>query len=184
MGMMLRRYHKPLTSAGVGSSGPADAGEGEPEPTELEQAVLTAQEELATARDASEAANTRAFNATPAEAEELAYVASQLAEEAQAKQEALEAAQQALDESTLPDDLRAAAEAQAAAETAANAEGEGTTVETPSTTHGDLTLPLRMASTADWIAYANADPSGPPFDVTPVTGLRDKIAAHYLDAPA
>lgn len=46
--------------------------------------------------------------------------------------------------------------------------------------HGDLDQPARTASTDAWIAYAELDPSGIPFDLTKRTGLRDEIAAHYL----
>jgi len=49
-----------------------------------------------------------------------------------------------------------------------------------STKHGDLERPGKTASTDDWVAYAQADPEGEPFDLTPRTGLRDDIAKHYL----
>lgn len=160
----LRRYHKPLTSAGVGSSGPADAGKGQDKPTELEQAVLDAQTALDAARTASEEANTAAFADTANE--ELEATREAKAEEARLAQVALEEAQLALDEFTLATQLKAEADAKAAAE---------------ATKHGELEQPLRMGSTDLWIAYAAADPAGPPFDLTKRTGLRDEIAAHYLD---
>lgn len=42
-------------------------------------------------------------------------------------------------------------------------------------------LPSRTASTATWIAYAENHPTDPPLDLTPRKGLRDLIAAHYID---
>lgn len=49
-----------------------------------------------------------------------------------------------------------------------------------STKHGDLERPGSSGSTADWVAYAQADPNGAPLDLTARPGLRDAIAAHYL----
>lgn len=40
--------------------------------------------------------------------------------------------------------------------------------------------PARSAKTADWVAYAEANPTEPPIDLTERKGLRDEIAAHYL----
>lgn len=40
--------------------------------------------------------------------------------------------------------------------------------------------PARSAKTADWVAYAEANPTDPPIDLTERKGLRDEIAAHYL----
>lgn len=153
----LRRYHKPLTSEGVGSSSVPGAGAGAPSPDELEAAVLAAHEALAKARDASEAANTASFDAPDDEA--LAKAAADAADEAQAAQLTLENAQKALDEDA------------AAREEAAKL----------ATKHGDLDRPARLGSTDAWIAYAKADSAGAPFDLTKRTGLRDEIAAHYLD---
>ena len=46
---------------------------------------------------------------------------------------------------------------------------------------GDATEPpARSAKTADWVAYAEANPTDPPIDLTERKGLRDEIAAHYL----
>lgn len=42
-------------------------------------------------------------------------------------------------------------------------------------------LPGRTASTATWVAYAENHPTDPPLDLTPRKGLRDLIAAHYID---
>lgn len=40
--------------------------------------------------------------------------------------------------------------------------------------------PARSAKTADWVEYAEANPTDPPIDLTERKGLRDEIAAHYL----
>lgn len=46
---------------------------------------------------------------------------------------------------------------------------------------GDLPEPpARSAKTADWVEYAEANPTDPPIDLTERKGLRDEIAAHYL----
>ena len=46
---------------------------------------------------------------------------------------------------------------------------------------GDLPEPpARSAKTAEWVEYAEANPTDPPIDLTERKGLRDEIAAHYL----
>lgn len=44
----------------------------------------------------------------------------------------------------------------------------------------ELDYPARSAKTAEWVAFAEKHPTDPPLDLTPRTGLRDAIAAHYL----
>lgn len=40
--------------------------------------------------------------------------------------------------------------------------------------------PARSAKTAAWVEYAEANPTDPPLNLTPRSGLRDIIVAHYL----
>lgn len=63
----------------------------------------------------------------------------------------------------------------------AGANEDGTAPE-PDTKHGEIERPARTASTAAWVAYAEADPNGKPFALEARTGLRDEIATHYLGA--
>lgn len=43
-----------------------------------------------------------------------------------------------------------------------------------------LDYPARSAKTAEWVAFAEDHPTDPPLDLTPRSGLRDIIVAHYL----
>lgn len=74
----------------------------------------------------------------------------------------------------------AEAGAQVAAEAAADAGVPQASTDELGATHGGLEQPKASASTADWVAYAENDPNGAPFDLAARPGLRDDIAAHYI----
>ncbi len=42
-------------------------------------------------------------------------------------------------------------------------------------------LHARSEKTSDWVTYAQNNPTDPPVDLTPQSGLRDAIADHYLN---
>lgn len=94
---------------------------------------------------------------------------------------AAEAQQKADEEAKAQAD--AAAKADAAANPAgapASANEDGSAPE-GNTDHGEVKRPTATGSTADWIAYAKADPNGSPVaDLTERKGLRDEIAQAYL----
>ena len=85
------------------------------------------------------------------------------------------------------EEAKAQADAAAKADAAANPAGapasanEDGTAPEENTDHGEVKRPTATGSTADWIAYAKADPNGSRVaDLTERKGLRDEIAQAYL----
>jgi len=169
----LRRYHKPLTVAGAGeSSAPAEgtidsAAEAEAAAQANAENLALNQQEQANA--ANERPNTTADNAEGAQGE--AESVNPIVQEAGGQEAGNEPA-------TVPVHPKGI-ESENGAEHDEITQG---TPVTPGNPHGGLDVPTRQGSTDSWIAYAQADESGAPFDLTKRTGLRDDLAAHYLGA--